>query len=84
MTVRQRLCGALYAAGRIKEASEALLNIVSFFDEDVYMAEPVISWFSGRSCCLVLRYTLDIPQQISCNDVSPLKTVMTQPSPRRH
>ena len=53
MTVRQRLCDALYAAGHIKEAGEALLNIVSFFDEDVYMAEPVISWFSGRSCCLV-------------------------------
>ena len=53
MTVRQRLCDALYAAGRIKEAGEALLNIVSYFDDDVYMAEPVISWFSGRSCCLV-------------------------------
>ena len=53
MTVGQRLCDALYAAGRIKEAGEALLNIVSFFDEDVYMAESVISWFSGRLCCLV-------------------------------
>ena len=53
MTVGQRLCDALYAAGRIKEAGEALLNIVSFFDEGVYMAESVISWFSGRLCCLV-------------------------------
>ena len=53
MTVRQRLCDALCAAGRIKEAGEALLNMVNFFDEEVYMAEPVISWFSGRSCCLV-------------------------------
>ena len=84
MTVRQRLCDALCAAGRIKEAGKALLNMLIFFDEDVYMAEPVISWFSGRSCCLVLRYTLDIPQQIFCNDVSPAKTVMIQPSPHCH
>ena len=53
MTVQQRLCDALYTAGHIKEASEALLNIVSFFSKGVYMAEHAISWFSGRSCCLV-------------------------------
>ena len=53
MTVRQRLCDALHAAGRIKKAGDVLLNIVSFFNEDVYMAEPVISWLSGRPCCLV-------------------------------
>ena len=51
--VRQCLCDALYAAGRIKEAGEALLNIVNFFDEDVYMAEPVVTWLSGELYCLV-------------------------------
>ena len=53
MTVRQRICDALYAAGRIKEAGEALLNIVNFFSEDVYMAEPVVAWLSGELYCLV-------------------------------
>ena len=35
--VRQGLCGALYAAGRIKEAAESLLNIVNTVDYDIYM-----------------------------------------------
>ena len=48
MTVRQRLCDALHAAGRIEEAGETLLNIVNFFDQDIYMAEPVITWLSSR------------------------------------
>ena len=53
MTVRQRLCDALHAAGRIEEAGKALLNTVNFFDQGVYMAEPVITWLSGRPRCLV-------------------------------
>ena len=53
MMVRQRLCDALHAAGRIEEAGEALLNIVNFFDEEVYMTEPVITWLSSGLYCLV-------------------------------
>ena len=78
MTVRQRHCDALYAAGRVKEAGEALLNIVNFFDEDIYMAEPVVTWLSGELYCLVSPPFIDASQQISCIDVSPPKTVMTQ------
>ena len=48
LRVRQGLCDVLHAAGCIKEAGEALLNIVSFFDEDVYMADPVVAWLSGE------------------------------------
>ena len=53
MMVRQCLCDALYAAGRIKEAGEALLNIVNFFNEDDYMAEPVVAWLSGELYSLI-------------------------------
>ena len=51
--VRQHLCDALHATGRIKEAGEALLDIVHSFPGVVYMAEPVVTWLSGRLCCLV-------------------------------
>ena len=68
MTVRQRLCEALHAAGRIEEAGEALLNIVKFFDQDVYRAEPVITWLSSRSCCpspslCIRRFATDFLQR---------------------
>ena len=52
ITVRQRLCEALYAAGRIKEAGESLLNIINIVDEDI--------WVSGKLCypvaLLCIRY----------------------------
>jgi hypothetical protein len=48
ITVRQRLCEALYAAGRTKGASESLLQMVNTFDEEVYMSEPIAKWVSGE------------------------------------
>ena len=48
--VRQRLCEALYAAGRIREAGESLLNIVNTVDEDVHMTGPIVTWVSGKLC----------------------------------
>ena len=50
ITIRQRFCEALYAAGRIKEAGESLLNIVNTIDKDVSMTGPVVIWVSGKSC----------------------------------
>ena len=50
MTVRQRLCEALYAAGRMKEVGESLLDLVNTVDEDVYMTGPVVTWVSGKLC----------------------------------
>lgn len=35
--IQQRLCEALFAAGRTKKAGESLLNIVNTFDEKVYL-----------------------------------------------
>ena len=50
---RQRLCDALHAAGRIEEADEVLLNIINFSDQAIYIAEPAITWLSGRLYCFV-------------------------------
>ena len=48
ITVRQRLCEALYAAGRTREAGESLLKMVNTFDEGVYMGGPITKWVSGE------------------------------------
>ena len=50
ITIRQRFCEALYAAGRTKEAGGYLLNIVSTVNEDVYMTGPIVAWVSGKLC----------------------------------
>ena len=47
VTIRQRLCEALHAAGRTKDASESLLKLVNTLDEDVYMSGPITEWISG-------------------------------------
>ncbi|KAN0087823.1 hypothetical protein V8E55_006444 [Tylopilus felleus] len=44
--VRQRLCEALYAAGRKMDASESLLELVNTFDEEVNASMPVTKWVS--------------------------------------
>jgi len=49
-TIRQRLCEALYAAGRTNEAGESLLEMVNTVDEEVYMRRPTITWVSGEMC----------------------------------
>ncbi|KAF8553229.1 TPR-like protein [Imleria badia] len=60
ITVQQRLCEALYAAGHINEAGESLLNIVNTVDEDVCMTEPIVSWVSDFSqrCLSVCKNSL--------------------------
>ena len=73
ITIRQRLCKALYAAGRTKEAGESLLKLVNTFDEEVYMSEPITKWVSGKFMyrqfgCRAFK----IPPQIPPTDVSPL------------
>ncbi|KAN0088012.1 WD40-repeat-containing domain protein, partial [Tylopilus felleus] len=46
IAVRQRLCEALYAAGRTKDSSEALLDMLNTFDEEIYMSAPITQWVS--------------------------------------
>ena len=52
ITIRRCHCEALYAACRIKEAGESLLNTLNIVDEHVYMAPLVTTWISGALCCL--------------------------------
>ena len=47
VTIRQRLCEALHAAGRMTDAGESLLNLVKTLDEEVYMTGPIAEWISG-------------------------------------
>ncbi|KAF8548910.1 hypothetical protein OG21DRAFT_1500722 [Imleria badia] len=47
ITIRRRLCEALYAAGRTKDAAESLLNLVNPLDEDVSLSRPITTeWVS--------------------------------------
>ena len=46
ITIRQRLCEALFAAGRTTEGGESLLNMVNTFDKEFYM--PITEWVSGE------------------------------------
>ncbi|KAN0078203.1 hypothetical protein V8E55_010260 [Tylopilus felleus] len=46
ITVRQRLCEALYVSGRRKDAAESLLEMVNGFDE-VYTSELITKWVSN-------------------------------------
>jgi hypothetical protein len=59
MMIRQRLCEALYAAGRTNEAGESLLHIVSSVDEEVYMRGPITTWVCGEfySTCPSAMYS---------------------------
>ena len=66
--IRQRLCEALYAAGRTKDAGESLLKMANTFDEDVYLSLPITGWISGEftftcwfSC--IRHFSADFTQQ---------------------
>ena len=48
ITIRQRMCEALYSAGRTKEAGESLLELVNTFGKEVYMNAAVVDWVSGE------------------------------------
>ena len=76
ITVQQRLCEALYAAGRRKDADESLLEIANSFDKEVYTSE-LIKWISGESILypLVFHVFKTFPQTSRTN-VSPLPKVM--------
>ncbi|KAG8221675.1 WD40-repeat-containing domain protein [Butyriboletus roseoflavus] len=52
ITIQQRLCEALYAAGHTKEGGKSLLTMVNTFDEKVYVSGPITKWVSDftRRC----------------------------------
>ena len=47
MTIRQRLCEALHAAGPTKDGGESLLKLVKTLDEEIYMSGPITEFISG-------------------------------------
>ena len=49
ITVRRRLCEALYVAGHRTDAAESLLEMVNSFDKEVYTSELITKWVSGES-----------------------------------
>ena len=48
ITIRQRMCEALYSAGRTKKTGESLLELVNTFGKEVYMNAAVVEWVSGE------------------------------------
>ena len=76
ITVRQRLCEALYAAGRTKSAGQSLLEMVNRFDE-VYTSKLHTKWVSGESILYPLMFPLfKTSLQTLPNNVSPLLKVL--------
>ena len=84
--MRQRLCEALYAAGRIKEAGESLLNIVNTVDEEVYVTEPIVTWAAGKLCfpvplLCIERFATDFLQRCLSTPETSVDTAFHSPSP---
>ena len=84
ITVRQRICEALHATGRIKEAGESLLNIINAVDEDVSIG-PIVTWVSGKLCyhipllCIRLFATVFLERYLSTPEIS-VDTTLHSPS----
>ena len=77
ITVRQRLCEALYVAGRRKDADKSLLEMVSSFDQEVYTNELTTKWVSGELTLYPLVFhVFKTSVQTLPTDVSPLPKVM--------
>jgi len=76
--IRQRLCEALYAAGRTSRGGEVVLEMAKTFRKEVYRRKPIVSCVSGESAFPSLSSISDLSLQISLGDVSvlPEATVM--------
>ena len=81
ITVRQRLCEALYVAGRRKDADESLLEMVNSFDKEVYTSELITKWVSGVLILYPLVFhVFKTSLQTLPTDVFPLPKVMAMQS----
>ena len=77
ITIWQRLCEALYGAGRRKDAEESLLEMVNSCHEEVYTTELVTKWVSGESILYPLVFhVFEISLQTLPTNVSPIPKVM--------
>ncbi|KAF8554772.1 TPR-like protein [Imleria badia] len=56
IVVQQRLCEALYAVGRTREAAEALLKLTSTFDEEIRTSMEHSEWITDFRMRCVARF----------------------------
>ena len=82
ITVRQRLCEALYVAGRRKDAEKSLLEMVNTFGEEVYSSKSITKWVSGESIpyLFVWFHAFNTSLQTLPNNVSPFQKVTAMQS----
>ena len=81
ITVRQRLCEALNAAGRKKDAGESLLDMVNTFNKEVYASVPITAWVSGELMLYPFVFcTLETLPQTSPNNIFPRPKAPVTPS----
>ena len=74
-TIQRQLCEALYAAGHMKRAGEAVLEIVNSSGDEMCTSDVLSEWVLGkfiRYACSCRAYKTSL--QISHNDTSPLET----------
>ena len=77
ITVRQRLCEALYVAGHRKDAAKSLLEMVNSFDKQVYTIELITKWVSGELILYPLAFhAFKTSLQILPTNVSPLPKLL--------
>ena len=48
ITIRQRICEALYSAGLRKDAGNSLLELIKTFEKDVSVSGAVTKWVFGE------------------------------------
>ncbi|KAF8129264.1 quinon protein alcohol dehydrogenase-like superfamily [Boletus edulis] len=63
ITIRQRLCEALYAAGRTMDAAKSLLELVDTFGDDVCMSGSMAEWISGELVLAVPKSMTPLQRQ---------------------
>ncbi|KAN0087902.1 hypothetical protein V8E55_006523 [Tylopilus felleus] len=81
ITIWQRLCEALYGAGRRKDAEESLLEMVNSCHEEVYTTELVTKWVSDFTHQCLSDPESDGDTVSTPTEDANMVTVLTTPTP---
>ncbi|KAF8123583.1 hypothetical protein EV363DRAFT_1356190, partial [Boletus edulis] len=84
IVIRQHLCEALFAVGRIKDAGESLLEMVNTLEDKVYTSVPITKWVSdfAQQCLSTLENDGDATSNASQQaDPSLLHATVNLPAP---
>jgi hypothetical protein len=84
ITIGQRLCEALFATDRTKDAGKSFFELVNTFDEEVYMSGPITEWISSEFTFTCLFSSFKLLRQILPIDASPLPEVRVVQPRRQH